>query len=269
MTFGLSDVTVQFGDRKAIDSVNLDIEPGSVTVLVGADGAGKTTTARGLVGLALVSTGVVRRPPNTGLSYQPAMAGTWLDLTVAENLAFVARAYNLRPGSEREVALLELTDLAKARDRLSRDLSGGMRQKLAIAMSMLPQPELAVLDEPTTGLDPLSRVEVWKLLIRAAAEGSAVLVTTTYLSEAERASLVVVLDSGRVLATGSAASIRESFQGTLSVTSSRPDGLPAWRRGNLWRVWSPGTAPIPGASPVAPDLEDVVTAAAMGLGAIR
>jgi ABC-2 type transport system ATP-binding protein len=130
-------------------------------------------------------------------------------------------------------------------------------------MAMLPRPEMTVLDEPTTGLDPMSRAEVWRLLARAAGEGTAVLATTTYLNEAERASHVVVLDNGRVLAAGTAQSIRASFRGLLGVSGTRPHGASAWRRGNLWRVWAPD-GPLPsGAQLVAPDLEDVVIAAAL------
>jgi ABC-2 type transport system ATP-binding protein len=158
--------------------------------------------------------------------------------------------------------LLEVTGLGPAADRLAGDLSGGMRQKLAVAMAMLPRPELTVLDEPTTGLDPMSRAEVWRLLARAAGEGTAVLATTSYLNEAERASHVVVLDNGRVLAAGTAESIRASFRGVLGLVGSRPEGAPAWRRGNQWRVWARDGLLPSEARAVPPDLEDVVTAAA-------
>ena len=236
MSFGLSGVTVELGGNTAIEVVDLDVERGSITALIGSDGAGKTTTARTLVGLVSPSAGTVRRPDRDAIGYQPEAAGTWRDLTVAENLSFAARAHRLSADSDRYRELLEVTGLGPAEDRLAGDLSGGMRQKLAVAMAMLPRPELTVLDEPTTGLDPISRAEVWRLLARAAGEGTAVLATTTYLNEAERASHVVVLDAGRVLASGTAESIRGSFRGSLGVSESRPDHLPAWRRGKQWRV---------------------------------
>jgi ABC-2 type transport system ATP-binding protein len=109
----------------------------------------------------------------------------------------------------------------------------------------------------------MSRAEVWRLLARAAGEGTAVLATTSYLNEAERASHVVVLDAGKVLVAGTAPSIRASFRGLLGVTTIRPGEAPAWRRGNQWRVWAPDGPLPPDARPAEPDLEDVVTAAAL------
>jgi ABC-2 type transport system ATP-binding protein len=263
VSFGFESVTVEFGERKALDKVDLTAEKGEVTAVIGADGAGKTTAARTLVGLVAPFSGTVRRPVGDSIGYQPEAAGTWRDLTVSENLSFVAAAHGLIVGSDRYRELLEVTGLTAAVDRLAGALSGGMRQKLAVAMAMLPHPELTVLDEPTTGLDPVSRAEVWRLLARAAGEGTAVVATTTYLNEAERASHVVVLDGGHVLAAGTAATIRASFPGALGVTATRPDGVASWRRGNTWRVWAPD-GPVPAdARSVEPDLEDVVTAAAL------
>ncbi|MGH8871341.1 MAG: ABC transporter ATP-binding protein [Acidimicrobiia bacterium] len=263
MSFGLDGVTVDFGGKMAIEDVDLDLQPGAITAVIGADGAGKTTTARTLVGLLSPSAGTVRRPSGDSIGYQPEAAGTWRDLTVTENLSFVASAHGIAAASDRYRELLQVTGLGPAANRLAGELSGGMRQKLAVAMAMLPRPELTVLDEPTTGLDPVSRAGVWRLLARAAGEGTAVMATTTYLNEAERASHVVVLDGGRVLASGTAESIRDSFPGSLGVMGSRPPGLSSWRRGNSWRIWAPEGQVPAGARKIAPDLEDVVTAAAL------
>ncbi len=263
MSFGFESVTIAIGAETALEQVDLVVEPGRVTAVIGADGAGKTTPARTLVGLITPSGGRVNRPADGLIGYQPEAAGTWEDLTVTENLEFVAAANEIPANDGRLSDLINVTGLGEAADRLAGALSGGMRQKLAVAMAMLPRPLLTVLDEPTTGLDPPSRAEVWRLIARAAGEGAAVLVTTTYLNEAERASHVVVLDEGRVLASGTAETIRASFPGTIGLMSSRPDDLPGWRRGNQWRVWS-RNGPLPdSALAVAPDLEDVVTAAAM------
>lgn len=263
MSFGLEGVTVELGGKPAIEAVDLEVERGSITAVIGADGAGKTTTARTMVGLVSPTAGTVRLPDRASIGYQPEAAGTWRDLTVAENLSFAARAHGLPADSDRYRELLEVTGLGPAEDRLAGDLSGGMRQKLAVAMAMVPRPELTVLDEPTTGLDPISRAEVWRLLARAAGEGTAVLATTTYLNEAERASHVLVLDDGRVLGSGTAESIRASFRGSLGVIDSRPHDLPSWRRGRQWRVWAPNGEIPSAARAVTPDLEDVVTAAAL------
>lgn len=262
--FGLNAVTVTFGDATALEHVDLDIESGSITALIGADGAGKTTVCRVLVGLVVPDEGSIARPPRERLGYQPEAAGTWVDLTVGENLQFIASGYGLGDRAKTRIEqLLEVTGLRRAWDRPVSMLSGGMRQKLAVAMAILAGPQLVVLDEPTTGLDPVSRAELWRLLLRAAGEGMAVLTTTSYLNEAERAEHVVLLDEGRVLAVGTADSIRAGFTGSVVLADRPPTDARAWRRGNRWHVWYE-EAPVPeGAEEVPPDLEDVVTAAAM------
>jgi ABC-2 type transport system ATP-binding protein len=138
-----------------------------------------------------------------------------------------------------------------------------MRRKLGVAMALVHDPELLVLDEPTTGLDPLSRVEIWALLAGAAAEGAAVLLSPTYLEEAERAARVPVLEEGRPLAVGSAEEVVASVPGAVLEAEARPSGLAAWRRGKVWRAWAPDGHPVPGARVVAPDLEDAVMVAAL------
>lgn len=260
--FGLFDVSVSYGDTAALSSVDLTVTPGRVSALIGGDGAGKTTAVRALVGLIEVTSGRVGRPGSSRIGYQPEGAGTWADLTVGENLDFVARAFG-STDRQRVDQLLEVTGLSSARGRLAGNLSGGMRQKLAVAMAMLAQPALIVLDEPTTGLDPVSRAELWRLLLRSAAEGAALLVTTTYLDEAERADQVTVLDGGRVVAAGSADEIRSGFPGTVAVAPSPPRSGHAWRRGRTWRIWVRDGVVPDGAVATDPDLEDVVTAAAL------
>ena len=264
VSFGLDSVTVAEDGVPALIDVDLDVPAGAITVLIGADGSGKTTASRVLVGLRRPGSGSVRRPSNDMIGYQPEAAGTWAELTVAENLEFVAAARRLgAPGTKRAQALLEVTGLSPAVDRLAANLSGGMRQKLAVAMAVLPEPKLVVLDEPTTGLDPVSRSELWRLLVRAAGEGMAVLATTSYLDEAERADGVVILDEGGVIGTGTAADLREAFVGVMAVSETAVAGVHVWRRGRRWRVWAPdGVAPA-GLEVVPPDLEDVVTAAAV------
>jgi len=207
--WGADDLTVRFGDRVALEGVSLGTDAGAVTAVVGGDGAGKTTLLRALVGLARPSAGAVRRPPTTALGYLSSPAGVYHDLTVDENLAFAAVAYGVRGElfAARRERLLGEAGLTAATARLAGRLSGGMRQKLAFAMAMVHTPELLVLDEPTTGVDPVSRLEFWRLLATAAAAGAAVVFSTTYLDEAARADRVIVLDGGRTAAAGPPAEV--------------------------------------------------------------
>src|SRR5262249_2722429 len=165
--------------------------------------------------------------------------------------------------SERRRELLDRTGLGGAGDRLAGQLSGGMRQKRGVIASMLHRPDLLVLDEPTTGIDPVSRADLWWLIARAAADGAAVLMSTTYLDEAARAAQVVVLDAGRTLAPGSPAEIVAAGPGALAAAPG-PPAAPAerqrsWRRAGTWRVWYPAGAAVAG--PIAPDLQDAVCVA--------
>lgn len=268
--FGMESVTVSFDGIVALDDVDLDIDPGGITALIGADGAGKTTTCRVLVGLIAPDNGTVHRPSRERLGYQPEAAGTWVDLTVGENLRFIASSYGLGDETQTRIdQLLEVTELEGAWDRPVAILSGGMRQKLAVAMAILANPELVVLDEPTTGLDPVSRSELWRLLFRAAGQGMAVLATTSYLNEAERADRVVLLDEGRVLASGTADTIRAGFSGSVALADQPPPDARSWRRGSRWHVWYEDGSVPEGAEAIPPDLEDVVTAAAMARESAR
>jgi len=240
--------------------------------VVGGDGAGKTSLLRALAGTVRPTAGTVRRPEDRRIGYVSAGPGVWADLTVEENLEFAGRAYGLGAGRlrSRTAGLLERTGLAEAHDRLAGLLSGGMRQKLALAMALLHEPDLLVLDEPTTGVDPVSRADLWWLIARAAADGAAVVLATSYLDEAERATDVLALDLGRVLASGTPQEIVAAMPGTLRVSGARPEGEArrrAWRRGGRWRIWDPapggaggGTAGAAGGAAV-PDLQDAVTVA--------
>ncbi len=270
MSFGVRALTVRFGPRAALEDVTLEIPAGRVTAVVGGDGAGRTTLLRTLAGAIAPSAGEVRRPAPERIGYLPAGAGTYPDLTVRENLAFVASAYGVpaRAARERAGALLPRVGLSDALDRLAGDLSGGMRRKLGLVCAMLHRPELLVLDEPTTGIDPVSRADLWSLIARAAAEGAAVLLATSYLDEAERAAWILALDAGRTLAEGTAENIVAAVPGTVCRAPTRPGGELArrsWRRGSAWRVWLPEGSPAAPAAlePVAPDLADAIVVAAL------
>jgi ABC-2 type transport system ATP-binding protein len=290
--WGTEDACVRYGDKLALDRVTFRAVPGRISAVVGGDGAGRTTLLRCLAGALAVSSGQVRRPAPPRIGYLSAGSGTYPDLSVDENLAFRATAYGLpaRAAGERSGELLERAGLASARGRLAGQLSGGMRQKLGVIAAMLHRPDLLVLDEPTTGVDPVSRADLWWLITRAAADGAAVVLATSYLDEAERALEVLALDAGRELAAGTPEEIVAAMPGTLRVSDARPEGGArprAWRRGGRWRIWDPpgplttdsrpqnpdepdmimtpireepGEPREPG-RPVAPDLQDAVTVA--------
>lgn len=262
MSWGLRGVTVTFGANRALDGVTIELERGMIAIVVGGDGAGKTTLCRTIVGLESPESGEVSRSPRT--CFQPETSGVWADLTVLENLQFVAGAYGLETSRAkgRIDELLDVTDLADASDRLGRDLSGGMRQKLGVAMAVLSEPELLVLDEPTTGLDPVSRLELWSFINRAAREGRGVVVSTTYVDEASRADSLLALDEGKVLASGAVSDAVSSMPGRLFETKEKR-GPRSWHRADSWRVWSPDGSDVRGGHEVRPDLADVVTVAAL------
>lgn len=260
MNWGLDQVTVDFGVSRALDAISLNVDPGQIAVVVGGDGAGKTTLCRTVVGLEEPANGVISRPRRTG--FQPATSGVWRDLTVLENLQFVARVYRLDSTHARSriTELLEMTNLDAASDRLGRRLSGGMRQKLGVAMAVLSEPELLVLDEPTTGVDPVSRLELWSFINLSAKEGKAVIVTTTYVDEASRADTVMAMEDGKQLASGSLEDVLASMPGAVYVSGQR-EGVASWRRGQNWRVWSADGSNPGGLELAATDLADVVTVA--------
>jgi ABC-2 type transport system ATP-binding protein len=264
VTFGLEAVSVRFGRRFALDGVTLRVEPGCVSVVAGGDGAGKSTSLGALVGLVAPSSGLVRRPGKSEIGYVPATAGLYGDLTVEENLEFTAQAFRMRV-ADRDARMGELLDqigLAGARQRLGSQLSGGMQRKLAVAMALLHAPKLLVLDEPTTGVDPVSRVDLWRLISQAAARGVAVAVATTYVNEAARASSVLLLSSGRCLASGSPDAILRAIPGRLGTTTTRSKPTErSWRRGATWRVWAPEGVLPAGVEPASADFEDAVIVA--------
>jgi ABC-2 type transport system ATP-binding protein len=219
-----------------------------------------------LAGLLEPDAGTAHRPAKERIGYVPATAGLYADLTVQENLDFTADAYRLSGGERDRKAgqILEQTGLGGARGRLGGQLSGGMQRKLAVGLALLHSPELLILDEPTTGVDPVSRADLWRLVSRAAVDGAAITVTTTYVNEAARAACVVLLEAGKVAASGSPEDILHSVPGVLGTVrgAERPTPL-SWRRGASWRVWAPAGRLPDGVQPVPPDFEDAVVAAAL------
>jgi ABC-2 type transport system ATP-binding protein len=268
--WGVSGLSVTYGKTKALQDVSVWVPPRRVTAVVGGDGSGKSTLLRALAGLAPPSSGEVHSPGRDRIGFVSAQGGAYRDLTVDENLAFSGRSYGMASDAlrERTELLLARTGLTEARYRLGGRLSGGMRQKLGVAMALLHEPPLLILDEPTTGVDPVSRVEVWRLISGAAAAGTAVLLSTTYIDEAERAAWVCVLDRGRALLAGTPDEVVDTVAGhicSIAVNGSRP-ACECWRDGASWRMYVPaGGQPPTGAALVEARLDDAVIAAALGL----
>jgi len=242
MTWGTDRVVVRFGPTRALDGVDFTVEPGRVHAVIGGDGSGKSTLLRVLAGVQETNEGAVRRPPVGQVAFVSSGGGVFPDLSIGENVEFAAQAYGLSDWRERADHLLDRAGLAGFTDRLAGRLSGGQHRKLAGTMALLPSPELLILDEVTTGLDPFSRIEIWRLMADAAAAGTAVVAATAYLDEAERAEDVLLLHEGRVLAAGSPPSVIDAIPGSVEDTGQPSDPARAWRRGRQWRQWRPETA---------------------------
>jgi len=265
--WGARALRLRYGDVLALDDVSLAVPRGQVTAVVGGDGAGKSSLLRCLAGAIRPDFGEVRGPGKLRTGYLPASSGLYPDLTVTENLQFRARSYGV-PDTVAKPRIRELTELAglsTARDRLAGQLSGGMRQKLGVIAALVHDPALLILDEPSTGVDPVSRSGLWSLIASAAARGAAVVLATTYLDDAQRAAWVLVLDAGSEIAAGTPEQIVAAMPGTVAEAPAQPagaDGARSWRRGAGWRTWYPPGASQPG-QPVTADLQDAVTVAAL------
>lgn len=225
-------VSKAFGSTTAVRELSLTVRPGEMFGLIGPDGAGKTTTLRMILGLLRPDAGRVRtcgldpirrRDEITGkVGYLSQRFSLYGDLSCDENLAFFAEAHGVRDWRPRRDSLLQMLRLAPFRDRLADRLSGGMKQKLALACTLLHTPELLVLDEPTTGVDPVSRREFWRILTGLQREGLTLVLTTPYLDEAERCNRVALLDQGRLLSLETPADLRAAFSGRMCEIIARP-----------------------------------------------
>ncbi len=217
----------KFGDVVALDGVDLELRPGELLGLVGPDGAGKSTLVRCLVGVLDGDGGSVqidgvpwKRAPADArqrLGYMPQQFSLYGDLSVDENLRFFGDLFDVpkKAFAERRARLLGITRLEPARDRPAAALSGGMYKKLAIACALLHDPRALVLDEPTNGVDPVSRRELWALLYEFVKGGVGVLVATAYMDEVARCGRVAMLHRGRVLAEGTPAELLASFDAVV------------------------------------------------------
>lgn len=240
-----TELVKSFYDKKlgksfdALKKINIAIPRGRLTALIGPDGAGKTTFLRMVCGLLAPTSGklqvlgmdVVQEPQEVQrrISYMPQKFGLYEDLSVSENMNLYADLHSV-PQSERQerfTRLLHMTGLAQFTERLAGNLSGGMKQKLGLACTLVRSPELLLLDEPTVGVDPLSRRELWEILQQLVAEENlTVLVSTAYMDEAEMCSKVIVLHEGKVLVEDTPENLRKLAQGKCYKVAP-PQGVPS------------------------------------------
>jgi ABC-2 type transport system ATP-binding protein len=212
-----ADLTLRFGAVEALRGLNLSIDRGELFALLGPDGAGKTTFFRLVANLIRPTGGRVKVSGVSTFGLVPQRFSLYEDLTIDENLHLRARLYGVPDAlaRTRTADLLARVGLDRFRSRLAGALSGGMKQKLALVSALLTQPELLLLDEPTTGVDPVSRREFWILLNQLHHEGLTLLVSTPYMDEAEYASRLAFIDRGRVTAVGTRDAIADAYPRAL------------------------------------------------------
>jgi ABC-2 type transport system ATP-binding protein len=281
-------VTKRFGAIEALKGLSLHVDRGEMFGLIGPDGAGKTTSIRLLCGLLHKDAGEIRvlghdpvtehRAITSTVGYLSQRFSLYGDLSIDENIAFFAEIHGVSDFQARRNRLLDVTQLTPFRTRLADRLSGGMKQKLALACTLVHEPEIIILDEPTTGVDPVSRREFWKLLSHFLESGITILMSTPYLDEAERCHRIAMLHEGQVLAFDQPGRLRASLPGQwfeVVVGDPRPagarldagsvTGLHTYVFGDRLHVW----LDHPDASHARRRLDDALTAAAVTPTTVR
>lgn len=214
-----------FGDIKAVENLHFSVAKGEMFFIVGPDGAGKTTTIRMLSGIIRPTAGQARilgldllKDSDTikkRIGYLSQKFSLYYDLTVDENIEFFAEIHQVRNFKPQRDELLAFTRLEPFRRRLAENLSGGMKQKLALACTLIHRPDLLLLDEPTTGVDPVSRRDFWKILLRLLQSNITIVMTTPYLDEAERGSRVALMYNGKFAVVDTPQKVKSMMKGSI------------------------------------------------------
>lgn len=217
----INELRKSYGDVLAVDGVSYEVHRGEMFGLVGPDGAGKTSTMRMLVGLINPDAGnaevlgydllTQKDLIKDEIGYLSQRFSLYGDLSIDENIEFFADIHGVKNYKERRNELLEFTRLTPFRDRLADKLSGGMKQKLALACTLIHKPKIIFLDEPTTGVDPVSRRDFWKILSNLLRDGITIFMTTPYLDEAERCNRVALMDKGKIISCDTPKNVKDSM----------------------------------------------------------
>ncbi len=228
-TVRAESLTRRFGDFIAVDGISFEIRAGEIWGFLGPNGAGKSTTIRMLCGVLKPSAGraevlgydVARDPEAVKMrsGYMSQGSTLWSDLTVEEHMRFYAGLFGIYGTQQREAVeeWMERIDLARRRTQLAGSLPGGYRKRLAFACTLLHRPQMVFLDEPTSGVDPLSRREFWDLIVQLSEEGTTVMVTTHYLDEAEHCDRLAFIYGGRIIALGAPAELKRAPSAGVTV----------------------------------------------------
>lgn len=218
----INSLKKNFGNVNAVNGISLDIKKGEMFGLVGPDGAGKTSTIRILCGLSNLSGGSInilgfnvskkKKSVQKSIGYLSQRFSLYGDLSIDENIKFFADIHDVKDYSSRRDELLNFTRLTPFRDRLAENLSGGMKQKLALACALIHKPKIIFLDEPTTGVDPVSRRDFWKILSSLLKDGITIFMSTPYLDEAERCNRVAMMNKGKIIALDTPQRIKDSIE---------------------------------------------------------
>lgn len=217
----INELRKSYGSIAAVDGVSYEINSGEMFGLVGPDGAGKTSTMRMLVGLLSPDAGnaevlgydlqTQKNLIKDGIGYLSQRFSLYGDLSIDENIEFFADIHGVKNYKERRNELLEFTRLTPFRDRLADKLSGGMKQKLALGCTLIHKPKIIFLDEPTTGVDPVSRRDFWKILSNLLKDGITIFMTTPYLDEAERCNRIALMDKGKIISCDTPKKVKDSI----------------------------------------------------------